>query len=83
MTDTQQILSLIKEQGKLLRKLQRQVNQDEWLTAERVKEKFGLGKKTLQILRRDGTIKEFRCFNGRNFQYRLSEIEKLFTEIKN
>lgn len=84
MTDTQQILTLIREQGKLIRKLARQSKSEQWLTAEQVKEEFGLSKKYLQLKRKQGQIKSFRCLTtGKNFQYKREEIEGLFTVIKN
>lgn len=90
MTLDQKIFSMIEEQGKLLRKLSRQMNgngHDEWLTEKQVKEKHDISKKFLQRKRKDGTLKlgkDFRCLkSGRKFEYKQSSIEKLFTEIKN
>lgn len=77
MTIQQQILTKLTS---IERKLQ---SRDEWLTAEKVKSEFNIGKKFLQQKRKDGTITKFRSIAGKNFQYQRSEIEKLFTQIKN
>ncbi len=56
-------------------------NQDVWLTKEQVEEQFGYGSKTLQRMRKNGTLnsKQFRCaITGRKYQYLKSAIEALF-----
>lgn len=79
MTIQQQILTKL---SSIERKLQAQ--SDDWLTAEQIKAEFDLSKKFLQLKRREGKLKNFRCLtSGKNFQYQRSEIEKLFTVIKN
>lgn len=78
MTIEQQILTKLTS---IERKLERG---DDWLTAEQIKTEFDLSKKFLQLKRREGKLKNFRCLtSGKNFQYQRSEIEKLFTVIKN
>lgn len=78
MTIEQQILTRLTS---IERKLERG---DDWLTAEQIKTEFDLSKKFLQLKRREGKLKNFRCLtSGKNFQYQRSEIEKLFTVIKN
>lgn len=78
MTIEQQILTRL---SNIERKLEAR---NEWLTSSQVQSQYGLSKKFLQLKRKDGTLKKFRCLqSGKNFQYQRSEIEKLFTEIKN
>lgn len=83
----QKLLSQISEQTRLLRKLVG--SGEKKMTAEEIQKEFMPGKslmavkKYLQLKRKDGALQNIETLGGKNIRYDKSEIEKLFTAIKN
>lgn len=76
MTDLERILSRL---NSIDRKIDKLSKREEYITAEEVKVRFNISKKTLQIYRRKELMKDYKSSeSGRGFLYAVSELEKLF-----
>lgn len=64
--------------ARIEKELKKSASKEIWVSEDKAMAITGLGKKALQLMRKDNKVK-FRCLEtGRKFQYDLNSLDKLF-----